>query len=83
MAWNFNISEAPKGHYEDVTRAVGKNTVTSSQHVPQRIIAAGNGGVVTTSRWLPDEERWEMFTKAVPPLAWQIWPDHPHQEATQ
>lgn len=41
------------------------------------IIAAGNKGVVTASRWIEKEGRWSMFTKAVPPLAWQLWPKHP------
>ncbi len=41
------------------------------------IIAAGNEGVVTKSRWLAKEDRWVMFTQAVPPLAWQPWPAHP------
>lgn len=44
----------------------------------QPIIAAGTKNVVTASRWLPKEGRWNMFTKAVPPLAWQPWPTHPH-----
>lgn len=41
------------------------------------IIAAGNERVVTVSRWVGKDERWSMFTKAVPPLAWRPWPDHP------
>lgn len=75
--WNFNIAEAPKGHFEDVTRTVGKNVVMSVVHVPEPIIAAGNDNVVTVSRWLDKEQRWEMFTRDVPPMAWQPWPAHP------
>ena len=45
------------------------------------IIAAGGKGVVTGSRWLEKEGRWNMFTKAVPPLAWQPWPDHPGERS--
>lgn len=43
----------------------------------QPIIAAGNKGIVTLARWIEKEGRWSMFTKAVPPLAWQPWPQHP------
>jgi hypothetical protein len=42
-----------------------------------KIIAAGNGAVVTVSKWMEKEGRWNMFTKDVPPLAWVLWPDHP------
>ena len=77
MEWNFDIEQAPKGHYEDITKTIGKNVFMTVRHVPIFIIAAGNGGVVTFSKWLPDEGRWNMFTKAVPPLAWMPWPSHP------
>lgn len=77
MEWNFDISAAPKGHFEVVVKQVGKNTVMSVVHVPALIIAAGNGGVVTTSKWLDKEQRWNMFTKDVPPMAWMPWPSHP------
>ena len=76
-AWNFDMSQAPRGHTERVKRKVGKTKAEVEQHVPAIIIAAGNGGVVTLSRWLPKEGRWNMFTKDVPPLAWQPWPAHP------
>lgn len=47
------------------------------------IIAAGNENVVTGSRWMAKEGRWLMFSKAAPPIAWQLWPEHPSQmEAT-
>lgn len=44
------------------------------------IIAAGNKGVVTVSRWIEKDGRWSMFTKSVPPLAWMPWPSHPDAE---
>ena len=81
--WIFDINAAPKGHSVTVTREVKGKLVTSERHVSVQIIAAGNGGVVTLSRWLPGEQRWSMFTKATPPLAWQPWPDHPHAEAAE
>ena len=78
MAWNFNIEEAPRGSLKIVSRVVGKNTVEHEYWDAPIIIAAGNGAVVTTSRWLPKEGRWNMFTKDVPPLAWMPWPVHPN-----
>lgn len=79
MFWNFNMDEAPRGEFRDVTRLVGKQKieVTKPEHFSTAIIAAGSCGVVTLSRWLPSEERWNMFTKASPPVAWQAWPKHP------
>ena len=75
--WNFDISQAPRGTTRMVVRVIGKNTVTSEEHIPDLIIAAGNGGVVTVSKWFPKEGRWNMFTKDTPPLAWMPWPAHP------
>lgn len=75
--WNFDMSQAPRGSWHTVTRKIGKNEVETEEHVPDLIIAAGNDGVVTLSRWLPREGRWNMFTAAVPPRAWQPWPSHP------
>ena len=77
MDWNFNIEEAPRGEWRKAKRIVGKNEVEVDYYDAPTIIAAGNGGVVTPSRWLPKEERWNMFTKDVPPIAWQPWPAHP------
>lgn len=79
MSWSFNMDEAPRGEEREVTRVVGKHKTISVtlEHVPVQIIAAGSCGVVTLSRWLPVEERWNMFTKASPPVAWQPWPTHP------
>lgn len=77
--WNFDISQAPKGSMRSVTRTIGKNEVTTEEHVPALIIAAGNDEVVTRSKWLPKEGRWSMFTKDAPPLAWMPWPSHPHK----
>ena len=78
--WNFNMDEAPRGNIRSVTRIIGKNEVTTEEHVPDVIIAAGNDGVVTLSRWLPKEGRWNMFSAKVPPLAWMHWPQHPEAQ---
>jgi hypothetical protein len=82
-AWNFDMSAAPLGTVREVTRTIGKNEVTTTEHVHALIIAAGNGGIVTVSKWLPNEGRWNMFTKAVPPIAWMPWPEHPGSEVTK
>lgn len=84
-SWNFDISQAPRGKTIQVERTIGKNTTMVDVHVPDMIIAAGNEGVVTISKWLPEAERWNMFTKEVPPFAWTPWPTHPHanQEASK
>ena len=75
--WNFDISAAPKGKTLVVNRTIGKKKVDVSVHEHVLIIAAGSDDVVTLSRWLPSEGRWNMFTKAVPPIAWKPWPAHP------
>lgn len=41
------------------------------------IIAASICGIVTKSYWVLEGERWNAFTKDSPPIAWQLWPDHP------
>lgn len=82
-AWNFDMAAAPKGETREVRRTIGKNDVGVMVHDPVPIIAAGNDGVVTLSRWLPNEGRWNMFTKSVPPLAWMPWPAHPQSTPTK
>ena len=72
-AWNFDMSEAPRGHHED--RAVAKGT--RKVFIPARIIAAASDGTVTLSNWIPDQQRWNMFTEDAPPIAWMPWPEHP------
>jgi len=79
--WNFDIGTAPRGSVQKVTRTIGKNTVEVEEYVAVKIIAAGNGGVVTTSHWMPGAERWQMFSKSTPPLAWMPWPTHPSEDA--
>ena len=75
--WNFNMDEAPRGRTETVDRTIKGKIITIERHVPEMIIAAGNGGIVTVSRWLPEAGRWNMFTKDCPPLAWMPWPQPP------
>ena len=78
MAWNFDMDAAPHGRVEQRTRKVKDADVPYEHFVRDRIIvAADDGKTVTMSSWLPEEGRWEMFTKDHPPIAWQLWPEHP------
>ena len=70
--WNFDIDAAPKGDEKRVSgKVAGTRAYERSVHVREKIFAAGNGGVVTVSSWIPEQGRWNMFTKAVPPMAWR------------
>jgi hypothetical protein len=75
--WNFNINEAPKGGIVETTIQTTKGERVTKQYVAPLIIAAGREGIVTASRWLPEAERWNMFSKDFPPIAWQPWPEAP------
>lgn len=78
MSWNFDMSVAPRGKVEKRTRKIKDGDVAYDHFARDRIIvAADDGKTVTMSSWIPDEGRWEMFTKEHPPIAWQLWPSHP------
>lgn len=66
--WNFDMTKAPRGKVRLVAAGQGKGT----RKVPERvdIIAASACGVVTVTRWLDDQKRWNMFTSEVGPIAW-------------
>lgn len=67
MTWSFDMSKAPRGKIKLVaTRGTGTRKVAE----PVTIIAASSCGVVTLSRWIEAEKRWEMFSPDVPPIAW-------------
>jgi len=65
--WNLDMTRAPRGRYRIVALSNGKGTRKIFEPVP--IIAAGRG-VVTVTRWLDDQKRFDMFTAEVPPFAW-------------
>src|SRR5690554_3796254 len=76
-SWIFDLTEAPRGETSYVpTGRHGKDgsPILRKVHQAPKIIAAGKCGVVTVSRWLADEGRWEAFTVDTPPVAWQPWP---------
>lgn len=82
--WSFDIDAAPRGGEKVITgKVAGAHAFERRVHVRERIFAAGSCGVVTVSHWIPDQERWNMFSKAVPPMAWRPYeegaplPRHP------
>jgi hypothetical protein len=82
--WDFDVSAAPRGIEKVLTgKVAGVHAFERRVHERERVFAAGTGGVVTVSYWIPDQERWCMFTKAVPPMAWRPYvkgaplPRHP------
>ena len=80
MQWNFDIAQAPRGCFKTYTNLVKGREISRDVHVPEYIIAAGNGGVVTVTHWNDKAQKWSMFTKDVPPLAWMPMPAHPYEE---
>jgi len=79
--WNFNMDEAPQSCYEDREVKSGKGTAIKEVFVPVKIIAASKCDKVNISYYLPKENRWCMYAKNELPIAWQIYPDHPNEEA--
>lgn len=82
--WDFDIGAAPRGREKVITgKVAGVHDFERRVHEKERIFAAGTGRVVTVPYWIPDQERWSMFTKAVSPMAWRPYeegaplPRHP------
>lgn len=83
MKWNYDISQAPRGHTEErEVRLAGGKSRKMDVFIPQRVIVASRScNTVTVSRWIPPEGkqagRWNMLGTGEEPLAWMPWPDHP------
>lgn len=76
--WIFDMATAPKGSVVKTRRMIGRNEAEVEHYQSVTIFAAGaDGETVTPTRWLPKEERWAMFSKDAPPIAWRPWPVHP------
>lgn len=76
MSWIFDMTAIPKG---EVVERPGPKGSVRKVHVPDLvIIAAPDGETVTVSRWIPDENRWNMIGKNEQPVAWMPFPKHPH-----
>ncbi len=84
MAWNFNISKAPKGDFVNVTRSRKDEEVTFREYRPTKIILATKCGKVIVSHWLnpetPEGGRWNFLAKDEQPIAWMPFPVHPNAE---
>lgn len=87
MTWNFNMDEAPRGHFKKVTRTVNGKDRVQEKHVPEKIIAT-DGEIVTVSYWIPSSNkppkhngRWAMFATHEAPLAWMPFPKPPEAKA--
>jgi hypothetical protein len=78
--WNFDISQAPRGHTVDDFVQTAKGVRKTTRFLPEKLIVATKCGKVTVSKYLPDEDRWEMLAKEEQPIAWQLWPTHPDFE---
>lgn len=79
--WNHDLSQAPRGKMVPTTVKTKDGVKLSETYQREYIIAASHCGEVTKSYWVPDQERWCMFTKDVPPGAWMPWPENPFTSA--
>ena len=77
MSWNFDMTAVPRGETVLQTRPGKNGPVEVPVYKHAKVILAGACGTVTVSRWLPEEERWEMFSKKETPIAWIAWPTSP------
>lgn len=77
--WNRDPSQAPKSYDREVETSVGGKTKTKIATKYIYIWAAlQSPQVVSRTRWLPDEGRWEGMTRGQEPLAWLPYePEYP------
>lgn len=74
-AWRTDVENAPRGRTAELPGPKGS---TRRVHQPDLVIvASADGKTVTVSRWIPDENRWNMLGKNERPVAWQPFPTHP------
>jgi len=77
--WNFNMDEAPKSFIKTETHIQKGKEVERKTLVQVKLFLAGKDDLVTPSYWMPDQGRWNMFTKDCQPIAFMEWPTHPHK----
>lgn len=90
MTWNYNMDEAPKGHYKDTKRKTDDGEVIK-QFVPDYvIIITKDGQKIWRSYWIEDQNRWNFFNGKIDgkpihePAAWMHIPDFtPVKELTK
>lgn len=75
MIWRTDFENAPRGR---MVEQPGPKGSTRQVHKPDLVIlACADGKTVTVSRWMPDQERWNMLGKNEQPRAWLPFPVHP------
>lgn len=78
--WNFDLTQAPVGTNRTVEKKFPDGSTRKHEiFEAAQVWAASKCGKVTLSYYIPKEKRWNMFTKDVPPIAWQpfVVPEHP------
>lgn len=73
MEWQ-PMETAPKG--ETIKKRIFKDKVREV-HVPEKVLAPTSDGEITMTYWIPEQERWNMFSKKVPPTHWMPLPKPP------
>jgi hypothetical protein len=67
------IETAPKGSVKLVCAGKGMKEI----HVAPRIVTFTSAGELTITYWVPEGERWSMFSHKTPPTHWLPVPDLP------
>jgi hypothetical protein len=81
MTWNFNISEAPRGRSVTQLRTIKGKEVSVAVFERDPVFLATKCGKVTTSYFIPKENRWCMLAAGEEPVAWMAWPTYPQVAA--
>lgn len=82
MTWNFDLSQAPKGSHTPVDIKYPDGSVRVRENFNQVLVwTASKCGKVILSYYLPKEDRWNLYTKGSPPIAWQefVKPTYPEE----
>lgn len=72
MEWQ-PIETAPKGGI----KLVSGNKGVREMWISPRILTFTSAGDLTITYWVPDGERWCMFSKKTPPTHWMPLPSPP------
>ena len=67
------IETAPKGEKKPFPGGKGVREI----HVSPRILTFTSAGDLTISYWVPEGERWSMFSRKTPPTHWMPLPEPP------
>ena len=81
MTWDFDMNAAPRGRMWTVVAIKDGDLKERQEFRHDHVILASKCGKVMRSYWIPDEQRWCMFSKHEEPVAWMLWPDHPSSQA--